>query len=200
MNHRSTGLQATKAVQGFLQYKQAEGLSAATIFNYQRELKLWMETMGDKDIGLITSDDLLSFINFMRTEYVPRRITGGNDRKLSDKTVYNFYVSLSALFTWATNEFEIPNPMKKVPRPRVPEDPPVEPLKREEIDRLLKACDTCAEADPRDRRKFIMRRSTGRRDKAILLLLLDTGLRASELCALRIGDVNMKTGRFPEPA
>lgn len=85
--------------------------------------------------------------------------------------------------------------MKKVPRPRVPEDPPVEPLRREEVDLLLKACDACAEADTHDRRKFIMRRSTGRRDKAILLVLLDTGLRASELCALRVGDVNMKTGK-----
>jgi integrase/recombinase XerD len=40
-----------------------------------------------------------------------------------------------------------------------------------------------------------MQRSTGKRDKAILLTLLDSGLRAGELCALRIADVDMKTGR-----
>ena len=37
--------------------------------------------------------------------------------------------------------------------------------------------------------------ATGKRDKAILLTLLDTGLRASELCALRISDVDLKSGR-----
>ena len=34
------------------------------------------------------------------------------------------------------------------------------------------------------------------RDKAILLTLLDTGLREGELCALRVGDVDMKTGKI----
>ena len=44
------------------------------------------------------------------------------------------------------------NRMKKVPRPRVPEDTPVEPLKREEIELLLKAYDDCAEAETHDTR------------------------------------------------
>ncbi len=85
--------------------------------------------------------------------------------------------------------------MKKVRKPRMSEEAPVEPFRREEIELLIKACDTCAEADTHDRRKFTMQRPTGKRDKAILLTLLDTGLRASELCALRIGDVDMKTGK-----
>ncbi len=55
-------------------------------------------------------------MNYLRKEYVPRRIVGDNARKLSDKTIYNFYMSLSSFFTWACREFEIPNPMKKVPR------------------------------------------------------------------------------------
>jgi len=45
------------------------------------------------------------------------------------------------------------------------------------------------------RRKFTMRRPTARRDRAIILTLLDTGLRASELCSLRIGDVDLKSGK-----
>jgi len=31
--------------------------------------------------------------------------------------------------------------------------------------------------------------------RAIILVLLDTGLRATELCSLSIGDVDLKTGR-----
>lgn len=86
--------------------------------------------------------------------------------------------------------------MKSIPRPRVPEDPPVEPFKKEELELLIKACDFCEQANTERRRKFTMQRSTAKRDKAILLTLVDTGLRASELCALRIADVDMKTGRM----
>ena len=39
-----------------------------------------------------------------------------------------------------------------------------------------------------------MRRSTARRDRVIILTLLDTGLRASELCSLTIDDVEPQKG------
>ena len=41
-----------------------------------------------------------------------------------------------------------------------------------------------------------MRRPTAHRDRAIILTLFDTGLRASELCSLRIGDADLKSGRI----
>lgn len=196
MNQRPQGLNVSKAVLGFLQYKSAEGLAAATVSGYERDLKLWIEYQGEMDIHEIGSQHILSFLNYLRTDYVPRRITGGNSRKLAPKTVYNLYVSVASFFSWATREFDLSNPMKNVPRPRVPEDPPVEPFKKEDVELLIKACDFCEEAETDRRRKFVMQRSTGKRDKAILLTLLDTGLRAGELCALRIADVDLKSGRI----
>ena len=195
MNQRPQGLNVSKALTGFLQYKSAEGLAPVTVTGYERDLKLWIEYQGDLDIITVTSQHILSFLNYLRTEYVPRRIAGDNSRKLAPKTVYNLYVSLASFFTWASREFDFSNPMKNIPRPRVPEDPPVEPFKKEDVELLIKACDFCEEAVTDRRRKFIMQRSTGKRDKAILLTLLDSGLRAGELCALRIADVDMKTGR-----
>ena len=73
--------------------------------------------------------------------------------------------------------------------------PPVEPFTQEQIEVLLKACESCKEAQPIDRRKFTMRRATGKRDQAVILTLLDTGLRASELSALTVGDVDLKSGK-----
>jgi len=195
MNQRPQGLLVSKAQIGFLQYKSAEGLAPVTVDGYRRDLKLWMEYQGDLDILEIESQHLLSFLNYLRTEYVPRRIAGDNSNKLAPKTVYNIYVSLASFFTWASREFDLSNPIKNIPRPRVPEDPPVEPFKKEQLEMLIKACDFCEEAVTDRRRKFSMQRSTARRDKAILLTLVDTGLRASELCALRIADVDMKSGR-----
>jgi len=195
MNQRPQGLKMSNAMTGFLQYKSAEGLAPVTVDGYERDLKLWMEYQGDLNIFQINSQHILSFLNYMRTEYVPRRIAGDNSRKLAPKTVYNIYVSLASFFTWASREFDLSNPMKNIPRPRVPEDPPVEPFKREEVELLIKACDFCKEAVTDQRRKFTMQRSTAKRDKAILLTLLDTGLRASELCALRLADVDMKSGK-----
>ncbi len=39
MNRKSPGLEAAKAIQGFLQFKQADGLSPRTIENYNRDLE-----------------------------------------------------------------------------------------------------------------------------------------------------------------
>ena len=60
---------------------------------------------------------------------------------------------------------------------------------------MLKACLYKRQANTVLRRAFVMRRSTAARDTALLLLLLDTGVRASELCALKVGDLDLKTGK-----
>lgn len=154
------------------------------------------DTPGDTDIihiNQITTQDLRAFPAWLRTDYKPRRLCGGDD-PLSPKTVRNFWVTLSAFFRWACDEFDIPNPMKGVPAPRF-EEAPVEPLSEEQVEALLRAAEYCREADTTDRRKLTMRRATARRDRALIVILLDTGLRASELCSLRIGDIDQKTGR-----
>ena len=46
MNRRSSGLQLSKALVGFLQYKAAEGLSPNTLCSYEHHLKVWLEYAG----------------------------------------------------------------------------------------------------------------------------------------------------------
>lgn len=50
------------------------------------------------------------------------------------------------------------------------------------------------QAIPTDKIQQILRACKYERDKAIFLTLLDSGVRASELCALRVGDLDMDTG------
>jgi integrase/recombinase XerD len=182
-----------KAIQGFIQSKQAEGCSDNTIVTYTQQLGVWREYAGDVDVNAVTSQDVRAFLAWLRTGYEPRRINGPQ-KPISPKTIHNYWITLSAFFTWAQAEFGLPSPVKSVPAPSF-EEAPVEPFTQDEVERLLKACDYCAEARTTERRKFIMRRPTGTRDRAMLLTLLDTGLRASELCSLLIGDVEMKTGK-----
>ena len=194
MNRRPSGLLLlSKAITGFIQYKAAKGLSPTTLRSYGHDLKLWLEYTGDKPVNWIKTPAVRDYFVWLRTEYVPRRITGDR-RALSGKTIRNFYISLSAFFTWASQEFDLPSPIKSIPTPKF-EEPPIEPFTKEEVEALLKACEFSKEVQPMDRRRFTMRRATGRRDQAIILTLLNTGLRASELSALKVGDVDLKTGK-----
>lgn len=193
MNRTVPGLKTEKAISGFLQYKTAEGLSPSTLVNYEHDLKLWLSHTGNIEIEKLDAQGVRDFLAWLRTEYKPVRFSG-SQHPLSPKTVRNTWVALCAFFRWASTEFGIPNPMKAVPAPHF-EKPPIEAFSKEDIEHLLKASEFCKEAQTETRRKFTMRRATARRDRAIILTLLDTGLRASELCSLTVGDVEQKTGR-----
>jgi integrase/recombinase XerD len=194
MNHRPSGsLVLSKAIQGFISFKTAEGLSDRTIDSYQRQLAKWVEYMGDKEVAKITSSELTGYFNWLHKEYVPHSF-GRVKEHLAPKTLRNFWVSLSAFFTWASREFKFPNPMKEVPSPKF-KIAPVEPFTQEEVQAMLKVCLYSKEAKPGNRKSFVMRLPNGYRDQAILLILVDTGLRATELCFLRIGNLDLKTGK-----
>jgi len=75
MNQRPTGLSLSKATVGFLQYKGAEGLSPVTVSGYDHDLKLWIEYQGDVDVAHVQTTHILAYLNYLRTDYVPRRIT-----------------------------------------------------------------------------------------------------------------------------
>ena len=72
MNRKPQGLEASKAVVGFLQYKGAEGLAPITVSGYDRDLKLWIDHMGDIDVVKIASHHNISCpfsITFALTTY-----------------------------------------------------------------------------------------------------------------------------------
>ena len=194
MNRPSLGsMRLEKAVQGFLQPKQAEGCTDNTIVTYTQQLGVWQAHMREEVVGAVTSQDMRAFLARLHTGYMPRRINGPQ-KPISSKAIHNYWITLSAFFTWMQAELGLPSPVKAVPAPNF-EVVPVEPFTLDEVERLLKACDFCADARTVERRKSIMRRPTGPCERAMLLTLLDTGLRASELCSLLVGDVDMKTGK-----
>ena len=193
MNRTPPVFKASKALTGFLQHKAAEALSPRTLEIYDDHLKKLADYAGDPMVSKVKTAELRGYLAWLATEYKPKRITG-NQELLSPKSVHNVWISLSGFFRWASTEFSFVNPMLGVVAPKF-EDVPVEPFKREDIEQLLKAADYMREAKTVQRRSFTMRRATAKRDRAIILFLLDTGLRASELCALKVGDVDLKSGK-----
>ncbi len=199
MNRSHSNLLLSQCIDGFLKYKLAEGLSPKTANSYEWTLGRWLEHYSDRPIKNVTSNDIREYLAYLRTDYTPQ--PRGKNRhvdpalvRLSMKTIRNYWVVLKAFFGWATGEFKIPNPMTDIPGPRF-KSAPVDPFTREEIEAMLKSCTYARETRPQNRHSFTTRRPSAKRDEAMILFLLDTGLRASEFSQLTVGDVDMKTGR-----
>ncbi|MCX6786853.1 MAG: tyrosine-type recombinase/integrase [Candidatus Kaiserbacteria bacterium] len=93
------------------------------------------------------------------------------------------------MWSWAVEDEYLPANLLRAIHPDAPPDPVVEPFTQKEVESLLAACE----------RKQTWKTATAgdqphtERDKAIVYLLLDTGLRASELCAIRLTDLDLNT-------
>ena len=193
MNRRTEGLTISQAIDGFVKYKVVEGLSERTLESYQDHLSRFQNFIDDIPVANVSTSNVEDFLYWLRTDYKPQRLHA-KQKPLSNKTIYNIWVTLKSFFSWAKGRhFVEDNPMAAVPRPKFHEKP-VESFTREEIERILQACEFSCVVKTNRRRPYKMQRPTYRRDKALTMFLLDTGLRASELCALRVGDIDMKTG------
>lgn len=91
-----------------------------------------------------------------------------------------YFRTLRAFFHWLENELEgYTSPLRKLKPPKV-DVPPIEGASMDEVQALL---DTCGNS------------FAGLRDKAIILVLLDTGIRAGELLALDWPDIDLTAGK-----
>jgi integrase/recombinase XerD len=101
MNRRPPVFKLSKALTGFVQYKQAEGLSPRTIEIYQDHLKKWAAHVGDPPVSKIRAVDIRGYLVWLANDYRPKRFGKLSREPLSPKTVHNVWISLSAFFTWA---------------------------------------------------------------------------------------------------
>lgn len=171
------------AIEGFLLFRAGAG-SINTMKDYANTLHKWVAHIGDVDTSELAADHVRRFLYHLRIE-----------EELAPKTVKNAWIGLSAFFTWLEGEMGIEHVIRryKIKMPAA-QSREIIPLDKQQLRQLLLACERSAEWDGEKRSGPTTLRATRVRDRAIILLLLDTGCRASELCALLIGDVDMKTG------
>jgi site-specific recombinase XerD len=111
----------------------------------------------------------------IRREHVEAYLADLGDRTSAANTAKH-YRSLQQLFRWLVDDGELPSsPMERMRPPAVPEQP-VPVLGDDELRRLLATC----KGNTFEKR----------RDEAIIRLLVDTGMRSSELIGLSVADVD----------
>jgi integrase len=67
----------------------------------------------------------------------------------------------------------------------------VQPLTPDEVHRLLDAAEYTRVAKTKNRKPFVMRRATAKRDVTIIATLTDTGMRVGKMCRLVRSDVDL---------
>lgn len=185
------------AIEGFQIHMAAEGLSPNTQADYNRSLRRLVAWYGEADpiVDDIDDEAIAQFMASLDVPASPAGIAPRPARPIGKKQRRNIHTGLSAFWTWAVKvKIATRHVMRLVDRPR-PEKPAIIPYSQDDIKALLAVCERSRRYARPGKRECDHRRPTGVRDQAIILLLLDTGLRASELCSLTIRQVDLKRRR-----
>lgn len=181
-----------KALEGFKIDRQALGYSPNTVRIYLDCLSVLADYLGEVEISEINKDDLIRFLHYLRTEYKPKRFSG-SEKPLSPATIDNYWIAMRSFFKWAEETLEIENISDGIPRPKFA-PPEIIPLTKEEILEAIKAATKKYVPPQGDKRGYTASLPNAQRNKAIILLLLDTGMRLGELTRLKRKDFDLETG------
>ena len=185
----------SRAVEGFLLNVSASGRSHNTIRNYRTDLNRFTRYLENPAVHQVTSEKIKEFLSWFKNDYRITHVatTPIEPRKISKKTLRNAHGALSVFWKWVSKEFQLNNPFDVPPIKVYPK--PISPLSEQEIKSLLSACKQ-SNKNPKNKKSYSSIRPTYKRDKAIILTLLDTGIRVSELCNIQVGDFYSENGRI----
>lgn len=182
----------SKAIEGYILDGLAGDYSPHTMRLNKLYLGQLVEYLGDPELDDISHTDLAKYMHYLRHEYIPNR-RNGDTSPLSPSALDNHWKAIRSLFKWCNRVIDLERPDTNLPQPKY-QLPEKIPFTEDEVKALVHACEFTKEASTDGRQSFRMRRPTAHRDKALVLLLLDTGLRVSEACRLIVNDVNLETG------
>lgn len=166
--------------------EKRRGFSRHTVSDYQVTFRRLAEFVGSEaHIEHINTGVLRAFLNHLVDDF-----------NLADKTLSNSWTALSSLWTWAEVDLGVPHVIRnRIKRPKY-RRPQIETYTQIEVQAMLNACDNTGAWVTRNGKETSSSRPTGLRDRAIIMTLVDTGLRASELCELRIDDYETDSGEL----
>lgn len=159
---------------GFEAHNRSRRLSPRTLAIYDLALRSFREWCAEQH-----SPDAEITAQIIR-EYISHRL----DKGYAGTTVRSDVATIRAMFNWLVADEVIEasmNPMRLVKNPRI-RLPDIHPLTADQVREFLDAFDQASVTDYRN--------------YTLSVLLLDTGLRAGEVVALRLGDVDLDKSRI----
>lgn len=159
-------LELSNLVEAYLLACRAEGKSPSTLRWYEQKLRAFVEYLTSRRLPVKPEE--------ITPEIVRGLVIGLQAATVSAFTARGYVQVIKGLFTWLEDEGYIDhNPIRLVRLPKTPRYV-VRPLEEDEVRRLLAA------VDPQT--------PVGGRDLAIILLLLDTGMRLGEIAGLTMAE------------
>ena len=134
------------------------------------------------DVDQVGPGQVRAFILFLQEQkrFSCHPFNHAQDKNLSGYTINCYLRSIRAFFSWLVSEGVIAeNPFDRVKIPRPPKKV-IPAFSQHHVQQLLATVD--------------LSKGEGYRDYAIILTLLDTGLRVSELCGLYLSDLWLEDG------
>lgn len=166
----------TPLIESWLRSLRSQGLSPNTITVYGRSARGLAAHLASYVPPAPESRPAPTRLDDIHREHIEAHIAATRDRT-SQSTAHQVFRSLKTFFSWLVDEEEITrHPMRTMKAPKV-DEVIVPVLSDDTIIRLLK---TCAGKD-----------FASRRDTALVMMLLDTGARRSELADRVIDDMDL---------
>ncbi len=170
------------AIKEFLEVRGLDNCSPKTIIAYEQRLRYfstWLQSAhGIVDVEDLRLEHLRGWMGYLK------RTPTYRGKSLSDESIQSYGRSLLAFCHWLELEEKIEKPITtrfKLPRVEKKFVPTFTP---DEVKKLLDACEEGDIYNPQ------LRRALTARNRAIVTLLIDTGIRLSELVGLRLGDID----------
>ena len=171
-----------ESLSGYYLDANSRKLSPHTIADYTNTFKKLMNFF-DEDI--LVSELTVNYLKFFLSS-----------QEVSNKTIKNYHTGLSAYFTWAVSEGIVDDHLMRHIKPPKPEEKAIDDLTQEQIKALLSVIDKSKEYDRPGKVTSSHTIATADRNRTILYILLDTGLRVSELCSITINHCDLQTRRI----
>lgn len=159
----------------FTEFTFAKDWSPASLLWYRKRLTpffAWMEAQGVSEVTGITAPLVRRYVEHRRTTISPR-----SGQPIDSHTLHGDVRAIRAFLHWLAAEDVLdPKVPARIALPKK-EQKVLRVLSTDQITRLFHAAETAETPEQ------------SARNKAILAVLLDTGIRADELCSLQVGDV-----------
>ena len=152
----------------YLEDCEIRGMAQGSLPRYKSALRIFQGYMVGRGIETATRSDLVGFIKYLR-----------DDRKTSQKTIENYFSTLSSFYEFLVFEGEI-------------QSNPALPIRKRYLRRYKE------NGDGHERQLISVEDAAGMiksepdiRNKALLAMLFKTGMRRGELVSLDVGDVDL---------